>query len=131
MRTIAIVIVFVIACAASWRVASVISADAISMAVGMLFGVLAGIPTALLVMASNRQRSDDYEQPDPQPSAPVIILYPPQQSQPSHVNYFSGYGEGWDDAQQGPRRIALQPEPETQRMRTRRSQGQPIKRVQP
>lgn len=34
-----------------------LSSDAIAMAVGLLFGVFAGIPTALLVLASNRRRS--------------------------------------------------------------------------
>ena len=42
--------------AAGWRIGSVLSPDALSMATGVLFGVMAGVPTALLVMASNRRR---------------------------------------------------------------------------
>lgn len=40
----------------AWFMASRLSSDALGMAVGLLFGVLAGIPTALLVLASGRQR---------------------------------------------------------------------------
>ncbi len=41
---------------AGWRIGGSLSSDAISMAVGVLFGILAGIPTALLVLASGRRR---------------------------------------------------------------------------
>jgi hypothetical protein len=40
-----------------WRVGGSLSSDAMSMAVGVLFGVLAGVPTALLLLASERRRS--------------------------------------------------------------------------
>ncbi|MCB9161622.1 MAG: hypothetical protein H6644_17570 [Caldilineaceae bacterium] len=38
----------------AWQIGSKLSADAIGMGVGVLFGVMAGIPTALLLMAHNR-----------------------------------------------------------------------------
>ena len=41
---------------AGWRIGGSLSSDAVSMAVGVLFGILAGIPTALLVLASGRRR---------------------------------------------------------------------------
>ena len=41
---------------AGWRIGGNISSDAVSMGVGVLFGIVAGIPTALLVMANNRKR---------------------------------------------------------------------------
>ena len=41
---------------AGWRIGGDISSDAVSMGVGVLFGIVAGIPTALLVMANNRKR---------------------------------------------------------------------------
>jgi hypothetical protein len=41
---------------AGWRIGDALSPDALSMAVGVLFGVMAGVPTALLVMAGGRQR---------------------------------------------------------------------------
>lgn len=50
---------------AAWRVTDGMSSDAISMAVGVLFGVIAGIPAALLVMASGRRQARDEESDDP------------------------------------------------------------------
>jgi hypothetical protein len=44
---------------AGWRIGDALSPDALSMAVGVLFGVMAGVPTALLVMAGGRRRSSD------------------------------------------------------------------------
>jgi hypothetical protein len=41
---------------AAWRIGGSLSADALGMAVGVLFGVVAGLPAALLVMASGRRR---------------------------------------------------------------------------
>jgi Zn-dependent protease with chaperone function len=124
MRAIVTVCVLAVAALASWVVASVLSPDAIGMAVGLLFGVLAGIPTALLVMASNRRRPYTEDELDAREErysrqAPVVILYPPQPSQPSR--YITGYSdeheELFDTSPQTPRRIALQPEPATRKMR--------------
>jgi hypothetical protein len=44
---------------AGWRIGDSLSPDALSMAVGVLFGVMAGVPTALLVMAGSRRRNRD------------------------------------------------------------------------
>lgn len=88
----------------AWLLGSRLSSDALGMAVGVVFGVLAGIPSALLVLASGRVRNshddeDDYEdirreaaayykgigQPFPyQP--PVIVLAAPREQQPQTVN---------------------------------------------
>lgn len=46
---------------AAWRIAGTLSADALGMAVGVLFGVIAGLPAALLVMASGRRRDLEHE----------------------------------------------------------------------
>jgi hypothetical protein len=76
MRAIVTVCVIAVAALASWGVASVLSPDAIGMAVGLLFGVLAGIPTALLIMAnSNRRRRDPDDYEPREPPAPVVVLY--------------------------------------------------------
>lgn len=50
---------------ATWQIGSKLSADAIGMGVGVMFGVMAGIPTALLLLASNRRRQgdDDWREP--------------------------------------------------------------------
>lgn len=45
-----------------WRVGNQISSDAVSMAVGVMFGVLAGVPMALMVLASSRRRQSDDEE---------------------------------------------------------------------
>lgn len=49
-------IVLVFIGTAGWRVGNSLSSDAISMAVGVLFGILAGIPAALLLLAAERRR---------------------------------------------------------------------------
>lgn len=61
--------------AAGWQIGGRLSPDAIGMGVGVLFGVMAGLPTALLVLAGNRR----HEAPTPMPPAltqqpPIIIL---------------------------------------------------------
>ena len=38
-----------------WKVGSVLNSDAIAMAVGVLFGILAGVPTSLLILASRHR----------------------------------------------------------------------------
>lgn len=46
----------------AWRLGESLSSDALGMAVGMVFGILAGIPAALLVLAtSNRRRQEEEE----------------------------------------------------------------------
>ena len=42
----------------SIRLMNALSADAAAMAIGVLMGILAGVPTTLLGMASNRRRQD-------------------------------------------------------------------------
>ena len=42
---------------AGWRIGNALSPDALSMAVGVLFGVMAGVPTSILIMASSRRRN--------------------------------------------------------------------------
>jgi len=105
---------------AGWRIGSTLSSDAISMAVGIFFGVLAGIPAALLVMASERHRVDrarpsrgmnpqtHYEQGGaPQP--PVIILtgngqaFPAQRQSHGAINQLSQGGIELADWPQGER----------------------------
>ena len=60
--------------AGAWGVASVMSSDAIGMIIGLLFGILAGVPPALLVLvAARRQQAqhDPYYTPRPAPPPPV------------------------------------------------------------
>jgi hypothetical protein len=39
-----------------WRISERLSSDAVGMGIGVLFGVMAGVPAALLVLASDRNR---------------------------------------------------------------------------
>jgi len=102
---IAIIVVGVFAFVVGQR----LSADAVGMAVGVLFGVLAGIPAALLMVAAGRRREaefedDDDELPDTyaprrgrgQPAygaipaqAPVIVFAPPAATPPGAP--YAGY----------------------------------------
>ena len=50
---------------AAWRIGGRLSADAVSMAVGVLFGVAAGVPAALLMLASSRRREAEREELEP------------------------------------------------------------------
>ena len=79
----------------AWRIAGQLSSDALGMAVGVLFGVFAGVPAALMVMASGRRRErqdDDDEETTPRRRQPQQMQPPP--------GYYGGYGPGY--AQQPP-----------------------------
>ena len=51
----------------AWRISELLSPDAIGMALGLAFGVLAGLPAAALVIVASSRRApyygDDYEPP--------------------------------------------------------------------
>jgi len=64
MKQLAVVTALMIAGVLAWLFASRLSADALGMAVGLLFGVLAGVPTALLVLASSRRRQHEDDEDD-------------------------------------------------------------------
>lgn len=44
-----------------WKLIENMSSDALGLAIGVVFGVLAGLPTALLVLASRNQADRAYE----------------------------------------------------------------------
>jgi hypothetical protein len=61
------------------------SSDAIAVLVGVVAGVAASIPTALLLMAVTRQREEEYWEPYEEPyraSPPVIVVTPGGTTQP-------------------------------------------------
>jgi len=67
MKQLAVLTLLIVGGLLAWLFASRLSADALGMAVGLVFGVLAGVPTALLVLAANRRRraeDDDDEEED-------------------------------------------------------------------
>lgn len=77
MRIVAIVAIVVVA-ALAWSIVNRLSADAIGMALGLGFGVLAGIPAAVLVFVASRRRPFyDYDD-DSEPSRfSTLPLAPP------------------------------------------------------
>jgi hypothetical protein len=73
----------------AWRIAGQLSPDALGMAVGVLFGVLAGVPMALMVMASGRRRAVEEEE------APSRRRQQPQQqAMAQHPALYGGFGPG-------------------------------------
>ena len=109
---------------AGWRISEQLSADAIGMALGVLFGVLAGLPVALLVLASNRRRERDDEDPMPrggrgrQQMLPPGYGYPIPAQQPpvivlaGHPNAMSQQGNPYGYDQGYPQQRRLLPGPQ-------------------
>lgn len=122
MKQLAVLTLLFIGGLLAWLFASRLSADALGMAVGLIFGVLAGVPTALLVLAANRRRTADYDEDDEEDAAsrygqgrgapalpfqpPVIVVTSPQaapqqwggaQQWPGPQQWSSG--QGWPGPQ--------------------------------
>lgn len=71
--------------ASGWSLGQKLSADALSMGIGIFFGMLASIPAAILVLAAARRQGPE-RAPEQRPQAaplasgyqtPVIVLAPP------------------------------------------------------
>ena len=109
MKKLVILLLIIFVGAAGWSIGSRLSSDALGMSVGILLGVLAGLPVALLVLAAGRRGYRDDEPDYPmayargqggahgQPQPPVIILagpgmapQPQQFGQPGYPQ--DGYG---------------------------------------
>jgi hypothetical protein len=77
--------VLVFVAVAAWRIGGSLSADALGMAVGVLFGVLAGLPAALLVLISGRRREADRDEQSERRKQSLPAYYggyPPGYGQP-------------------------------------------------
>lgn len=83
MRRFLGIALFIVMLGLAWRIGSMLSSDAIGMAIGMVLGVLAGLPTAALVLwTRSRDRDDDARWQDERESMaqrygyqpPVIVL---------------------------------------------------------
>jgi hypothetical protein len=91
---------FIILCALvfvgafGWQIGAKLSADALSMGIGIFFGVLASVPAALLVLAASR-RGDRSAEQERRPhgqgygngnghgyQSPVIVVAPPMHGYP-------------------------------------------------
>lgn len=83
MKQMVTITVVIIGSVAVWRLGSLLSADAVGMAIGIILGVLAGIPASLLILAGSRRRSEreearwerePQERVTPAYQPPVIVL---------------------------------------------------------
>ncbi len=86
---------------AGWRLGELLSTDALGMALGVIFGMMAGIPAALIALTASRMgqsaRSERESQPQPMNSfaqplhnyPPVIVLagHPQAQQLPAQPQY--------------------------------------------
>lgn len=78
-----VILLFVVFVAtAGWRIGGRLSADAVGMAVGIVFGVLASIPAALLVLAAGRRRDSYAGDNQPGRNRNMMARYSPQGGQP-------------------------------------------------
>lgn len=64
MKRLVVLVLFVFVAIAAWQIGSRLSADAVGLATGVVFGVLAGLPTAILVLASSRNRRGEGDEPN-------------------------------------------------------------------
>ena len=84
---------------AAWRIAGQLRADALGMAVGVLFGVMAGVPTARMVMESSRRRATEEEETPSrrrqqhamQPGMHTGLPQGYPQGMAQHPGYYQGY----------------------------------------
>lgn len=75
-------------------VGSRLSADALGMAVGMVFGVLASVPVGVLVLAANNRRLGDDDCEDDDAGAWPAVLRPDAQGPVHYHLHVHGGGNG-------------------------------------
>ena len=94
MRWILATVALVVLAVGAWLVGSVLSSDAVGMVIGLLFGTMATVPGALLVLVAARRqqaRHDPYYTPRPAP--PPTVHQPPAQL-PGPVTLVFDNGDG-------------------------------------
>ena len=77
--------------AVGWQIGGQLSPDALGMAVGILFGIMAGIPTALLMLAAQR-RPDGHSEREQRPQRPRVEPVAPPQIVQNHYHYHEAPG---------------------------------------
>lgn len=103
MKRLLILAVLIFVGVAGWRLGDRLSPDALGMAIGIVFGVMASIPAALLVLAAGR-RADGYRDAGAHrrydrtrrlPAQPpvVVVTAPPMNG---YAGYPGGNGRGYD-----------------------------------
>lgn len=74
MRHLPAVIFLIVVAIVGWKIGSVLSRDALGMAVGVIFGMMAGIPAALIAVSLKRQVPA--EQPSNQQGERMLLPAP-------------------------------------------------------
>ncbi len=81
MKKILLLATLIFVAVIAWRIGEKLSSDAISMGIGVLFGVMAGVPTALILIISSRGRRDYDDAPahdrGAHPHYPQLAAQPP------------------------------------------------------
>ena len=87
MKHLPVVISLIVVAIVGWKIGSVLSRDALGMAVGVIFGMMAGIPAALIAVSLKRQVPAEQPSnqqgerpllpaPVPAPRPKIIIVQP-------------------------------------------------------
>jgi len=95
MKRIAIIALLIFVGFAGWHAGGLLSTDAIGMAVGIVFGVLASLPAALLLLAASRRNAQPESPVNNRPhqqtsqgqmsgQMPIVVMAPPA---------YPGYGQ--------------------------------------
>lgn len=125
MKRLLILAALIFVGALGWRVGSSMSTDAMGIAVGVVFGVLASIPAALLMLVAGRRNERRQEwgggegdgqrgrggQQQPRGQGqydgypPVVIMTPPSMPMPQgqgnqYAGYYGGQGNGFPQPNQ-------------------------------
>ncbi len=104
MKRFMIVMCLVFVAVAGWRIGDRLSSDALGMAIGVLFGIVAGIPTALLLLASSKRRAETEDEPRANPQGRFAqngYGYPPFPQQPPVIVLAGNAAQGHLPAQPG------------------------------
>lgn len=95
MKKILFILIVLAFMAILWRISERLGADALGLAVGVVFGVSAGLPAAILVLASERRQGQQEhpQRPQYQPSAIVLTGNPAPTDRETNIKIIDGHCE--------------------------------------
>lgn len=97
MKRLAMLCLLVVLGVVTWVVGTRISEDALAMAVGVCFGVMASIPTSLLIVAAarrERERDSGCEDRRPRDAARRLSVVNPETGEVVNVRVRDPHGDG-------------------------------------